>query len=150
MTDKDAEGSGYYYPTKTLYLHPERKNGDVIHEYGHALEIFLNLRHNSKYLDARKSGIDVEDLSQIVYDDSTYTHAVYLLQNSKFISEYQGRLYESPSDGIFEAGTMRINVDMLKDYFSEGYRAFYQEPAFLMEKDPALYHFIEGLTDDKK
>lgn len=150
MTEKDAAGSGYYYPDKTLYLHPERKSGDVIHEYGHALEISLDLRHNSKYISIRKSGIDVEDFSKIVYDDSTYTQAIYLLQNSKFISEYQGRLYESPTDGIFKAGTMQINEDMLKEYFSEGYRAFYQEPAALKEKDPQLYHFIEGLKDDKK
>lgn len=98
----------------------------------------------------RKSGIDVEDLSKIVYDDNTYTQAVYLLQNSKFISEYQGRLYESPTDGIFKAGTMQINEDMLKEYFSEGYRAFYQEPSALKEKDPQLYHFIEGLKNDQK
>lgn len=150
MTEKDAAGSGYYYPDKTLYLHPERKSGDVIHEYGHALEISLDLRHNSKYISIRKSGIDVEDFSKIVYDDSTYTQAIYLLQNSKFISEYQGRLYESPTDGIFKAGTMQINEDMLKEYFSEGYRAFYQEPSTLKEKDPQLYHFIEGLKDDKK
>lgn len=150
MTEKDAAGSGYYYPDKTLYLHPERKSGDVIHEYGHALEISLDLRHNSKYISIRKSGIDVEDFSKIVYDDSTYTQAIYLLQNSKFISEYQGRLYESPTDGIFKAGTMQINEDMLKEYFSEGYRAFYQEPSALKEKDPRLYHFIEGLKDDKK
>lgn len=150
MTEKDANGSGYYYPDKTLYLHPERKSGDVIHEYGHALEISLDLRHNSKYISIRKSGIDVEDLSKIVYDDSTYTQAVYLLQNSKFISEYQGRLYESPTDGIFKAGTMQINEDMLKEYFSEGYRAFYQEPSALKEKDPQLYHFIEGLKNDQK
>lgn len=150
MTEKDAAGSGYYYPDKTLYLHPERKSGDVIHEYGHALEISLDLRHNSKYISIRKSGIDVEDFSKIVYDDSTYTQAIYLLQNSKFISEYQGRLYESHTDGIFKAGTMQINEDMLKEYFSEGYRAFYQEPSALKEKDPQLYHFIEGLKDDKK
>ena len=150
MTEKDAAGSGYYYPDKTLYLHPERKSGDVIHEYGHALEISLDLRHNSKYISIRKSGIDVEDFSKIVYDDSTYTQAIYLLQNSKFISEYQGRLYESPTDGIFKARTMQINEDMLKEYFSEGYRAFYQEPSALKEKDPQLYHFIEGLKDDKK
>ena len=150
MTEKDAAGSGYYYPDKTLYLHPERKSGDVIHEYGHALEISLDLRHNSKYISIRKSGIDVEDFSKIVYDDSTYTQAIYLLQNSKFISEYQGRLYKSPTDGIFKAGTMQINEDMLKEYFSEGYRAFYQEPSALKEKDPQLYHFIEGLKDDKK
>lgn len=150
MTEKDAAGSGYYYPDKTLYLHPERKSGDVIHEYGHALEISLDLRHNFKYISIRKSGIDVEDFSKIVYDDSTYTQAIYLLQNSKFISEYQGRLYESPTDGIFKAGTMQINEDMLKEYFSEGYRAFYQEPSALKEKDPQLYHFIEGLKDDKK
>ena len=71
-------------------------------------------------------------------------------QKSCDFSEYQGRLYESPTDGIFKAGTMQINEDMLKEYFSEGYRAFYQEPSALKEKDPQLYHFIEGLKNDQK
>ena len=58
--------------------------------------------------------------------------------------------HANTTDGIFKARTMQINEDMLKEYFSEGYRAFYQEPSALKEKDPQLYHFIEGLKDDKK
>lgn len=35
------------------------------------------------------------------------------------------------------------------DYFSEGYRAYYQTPDILKAKDPELYDFIGGLKDDK-
>ena len=150
MTEKDAGGSGYYYPTKTLYLHPERAAGDVIHEYGHALEISLKLIHNKEYTDVRRSGLDLSDLSKIVMDSETFTRPVDYLLSDKFVSTYQGRLYRTEDFGIFKEGTLEVDDSLLKDYFSEGYRAFYQEPSILKEKDPLLYHFIEGLKDDQK
>ena len=145
LLDKNAPGSGYEYKTRTLYVHPERAAGDVIHEYGHALEISLNLIHNEKYLKVRASGIDVSDISQIDDDDKTFTERAWILNNPKFISRYQGRMYE-------HVGTMddgKIVLDSLMDYFSEGYRAYYQMPKLLNEKDPELYKFIGGLKDDK-
>ena len=145
LLDKNAPGSGYDYRTKTLYVHPERAAGDVIHEYGHALEISLNLIHNEKYLKVRASGIDVSDISQIDDDDKTFTERAWILNNPKFISRYQGRMYEHV--GIMDDG--KIVLDSLMDYFSEGYRAYYQTPKLLNEKDPELYNFIGGLKDDK-
>ena len=145
LLDKNAPGSGYDYRTKTLYVHPERAAGDVIHEYGHALEISLNLIHNEKYLKVRASGIDVSDLSKIDDDDKTFTERAWILNNPKFISRYQGRMYEHV--GIMDDG--KIVLDSLMDYFSEGYRAYYQTPELLKEKDSELYNFIGGLKDDK-
>ena len=48
---------------------------------------------------------------------------------------------------IIENG--EIVLDSLMEYFSEGYRAYFQAPDLLKEKDPALYEFIGGLKDDK-
>lgn len=56
LLDKNATGSGYEYRTRTLYVHSERSSGDMIHEYGHALEISLDLIHNEKYLKVRAFG----------------------------------------------------------------------------------------------
>ena len=147
---KEDHGSGYDYHTRTLYVHPEHTSGDIIHEYGHALEISLDLRHNDKYIEVRRAGLDLSDLSKVVLDSGTYTEYVQYLTCDKFISTYQGRLYESSDYGIFKKDSPEINEDMLKEYFSEGFRAFYKEPALLKEKDPKLYEFIEELSDEQK
>ena len=145
LLDKTAPGSGYEYRTKTLYVHPERTAGDMIHEYGHALEISLDLIHNEKYLNIRASGIDVNDLSAVDDDNTTFMSQTWILNNQKFVSRYQGRMYEHV--GIIDDG--KIVLDSLMDYFSEGYRAYYQTPDILKEKDPELYNFIGGLKNDK-
>lgn len=144
LTSAEATGSGYEYRTRTLYVHPDHISGDMIHEYGHALEISLDLIHNEKYLNVRASGIDLSDLSKIDDDNETFTEQAWILNNSKFISRYQGRMYEHV--GIMEDG--KIVLDSLMEYFSEGYRAYFQTPDFLKEKDPELYEFIGGLKDD--
>lgn len=145
LVDKSEPGSGYDYPSRTLYVHPDRSVGDIIHEYGHALEISLKLIHNKKYLNVRASGIDVNDLSKIDDDDTTFMQQAWILNNPKFISRYQGRMYEHV--GIIDDG--KIVLDSLMDYFSEGYRSYYQTPDILKEKDPELYDFIGGLKDDE-
>lgn len=150
MTNIEDSGSGYYYPTRTLYIHPQRIEGDMLHEYGHALEIALDLRHDPRFIRIRDSDIDIEDLSILVYDEVTFTTPVYRLASSKLISEYQGRIYETEEYGIFLKDTIKLDTSLLKEYFSEGFRAYYQEPALLKEKDPMLYAFVEELKNDQK
>ena len=123
---------------------------DMIHEYGYALEITLNLIHNEKYIAVRRSGLELSDLSKVVIDGETFTMPITYLANNKFVSIYQGRLYETEDYGIFKPDFFEVDESMLKEYFSEGYRAFYQEATLLKEKDPLLYHFIEELSDDKE
>ena len=150
LLSKDAPGSGYEFKTKTLYVHPERAAGDMIHEYGHALEISLDLIHNKEYINIRRSGLELSDLSKIMLDSETFTEPVHYLMCDKFVSVYQGQIYETPDYGIFKPDSFEVNENMLKEYFSEGYRAFYQEPNLLKRKDPLLYAFIEELKDDQK
>lgn len=150
MVDRNASGSGYSYKNRTLYVHPDRTAGDMIHEYGHALEISLKLIHNEKYIAVRRFGLELSDLSKIMIDDETFTMPITYLTNDKFVSIYQGRLYETEDYGIFKPDSFEVDESMLKEYFSEGYRAFYQEPNLLKEKDPLLYQFIEELSDDKE
>ena len=150
MVDRNASGSGYSYKSRTLYVHPDRTAGDMIHEYGHALEISLKLIHNEKYIAVRGFGLELSDLSKIMIDDETFTMPITYLTNDKFVSIYQGRLYETEDYGIFKPDSFEVDESMLKEYFSEGYRAFYQEPNLLKEKDPLLYQFIEELSDDKE
>lgn len=69
---------------------------------------------------------------------------------SKFISEYQSRIYEEDYDGkeFMEAsgGNVRINNKCFLEYFSEGYRMYNEDKTILRIKDPYLYDFIEGMV----
>lgn len=136
----DKTGS-YYNPfTKEIVVSESRKAGDVIHEYGHALERACKVWKDPEYISVRADGIDLADLSKVVYDETTFTAPIHRLNSGKFISEYQGRLYRRGNSGATE-----IDLSALKDYFSEGYRAYYTEPWLLKKKDPKLYAYIEGL-----
>lgn len=136
----DKTGS-YYNPfTKEIVVSESRKAGDVIHEYGHALERACKVWKDPEYISVRADGIDLADLSKVVYDETTFTAPIHRLNSEKFISEYQGRLYRRGNSDAIE-----IDLSTLKDYFSEGYRAYYTEPWLLKKKDPKLYAYIEGL-----
>ena len=74
-----------------------------------------------------------------------YGERVHFAVHSKFISEYQGRLYSEVSFWDDEAKDDSVNPFSHADYFAEGYKEFCFRPKMLMEKDPELYAFIEGL-----
>ena len=88
-------------------------------------------------------GDSINELTfKFLYDKTTFTTPIKRLDSEKFISVYQGRLYDN--GGICDS-VGRIDLSKLKDYFSEGYRAYYTEPWTLKKKDPKLYAYIEGL-----
>lgn len=141
----DKTGSYYNPLTKEIVVSESRKAGDIIHEYGHALERALDLPNNARYISIRAAGINLADKSKLVYDKDTYTRPVWLLHNDKFISDYQGRIYRKSTEEL-TAG----DLPRLREYFSEAYRAYYVEPWKLKKHDPDLYDFIGGLCNDKK
>lgn len=141
----DKTGSYYNPLTKEIVVSESRKAGDIIHEYGHALERALDLPNNARYISIRAAGINLADKSKLVYDKDTYTRPVWLLHNDKFISDYQGRIYRKSTGEL----TAR-DLPRLREYFSEAYRAYYVEPWKLKKHDPDLYDFIGGLCNDKK
>lgn len=145
----DPDKSGYDPRTKEILMSSRWRPGDVIHEYGHALERELDLWHNDRYRALRKEGLDLADLSQVVYDKSTFTGEIYYIRNRKFVSEYQGRIYPDRDGSILKAGVMEINDSLLLEYFSEGYRAYYMEPDLLKQRDADLFSYIGGLLRDE-
>lgn len=144
--EADDAGSHYDPKTKEIVLSASRNPGDVIHEYGHALEYALKLEKDSTFVAIRESGIDLADASKIVYDEDTYTEPIWRMISDKFVSEYQGRMYESA--GIYDGHT--INLSSMKEYFAEGYREFYADPENLKAHDPDLYDYIRGLLHDQE
>ena len=143
---EDDAGSHYDPKTKEIVLSMGRNPGDVIHEYGHALEYALKLEKDSTFVAIRESGIDLADASKIVYDEDTFTEPIWRMLSDKFVSEYQGRMYESA--GIYDGHT--INLSSMKEYFAEGYREFYADPENLKAHDPDLYDYIRELLHDQE
>lgn len=139
-------GSHYDPKTKEIVLSTTHKTGDVIHEYGHALERALKLERDPAFAVLREKGIDLADASKIVYDETTFTEPIWRMLNDKFVSEYQGRMYESA--GIYDGHT--INLTSMKEYFAEGYREFYVNPENLRLHDPDLYDYIRRLLHDQE
>ena len=139
-------GSHYDPKTKEIVLSTTHKTGDVIHEYGHALERALKLERDPAFAVLREKGIDLADASKIVYDETTFTEPIWRMLNDKFVSEYQGRMYESV--GIYDGNT--INLTSMKEYFAEGYREFYMNPKNLRLHDPDLYDYIRRLLHDQE
>ena len=113
--------------------------GDVIHEYGHALEYALRLWNIPEYLSIRAAETDLAAFSKVVYNNSTFTKPIYRLVNDKFVSEYQGMLYHY-TDG------QPLDISMLREYFSGEYRCYYMNAWTIKKKDRALYEFIRRIT----
>lgn len=144
--EDDNTGSHYDPKTKEIVLSTTHKTGDVIHEYGHALERALKLERDPAFAVLREKGIDLADASKIVYDETTFTEPIWRMLSDKFVSEYQGRMYESA--GIYDGHT--INLTSMKEYFAEGYREFYVNPENLRLHDPDLYDYIRRLLHDQE
>lgn len=144
--ENNPNGSNYNPKTRELTISSARERGHVIHEYGHALERTLQLEKDEVFVSIRQKGIDLADASKIVYDEDTFTEQIWRMTNDKFVSEYQGRMYESA--GIYDGHT--INLSSMKEYFAEGYREFYMNPENLKAHDPDLYDYIRGLLHDQE
>lgn len=144
--ENNPNGSHYDRKTRELIISSVREPGHVIHEYGHALERALKLEKDEMFGSIRQKGIDLADASKIVYDEDTFTEQIWRMTNDKFVSEYQGRMYES--SGIYDGHT--INLSSMKEYFAEGYREFYMNPENLKTHDPDLYDYIRGLLHDQE
>ena len=136
------ENSGYDRKTRRVRLINDLEEGDIIHELGHALETMFDLYNNEKYKKLLYNVVKNKGYGDIIYDNETFTTPITRLQADRFVSEYQGRLYEEVEIFSDDGG---INPKSLGEYFSEGYREFIENPEKLMEKDSELYKFIKEL-----
>jgi hypothetical protein len=135
--------SSYYDPTtKNIVISDVSSRGAVIHEVAHAIEREKDLYNSSIFRDVWLDGLQNVQLDNIIWDNKTFAEGVWRLEHQKFISAYQGRFYEDRWP-ILEG--QELSFEGRRDYFSEGYREFIENPNNLLDKDTKLYHFIEGL-----
>lgn len=125
-----------------MYLDKNLETGEVLHEMAHVLEKKLGLYQNEKFLEVLKSGLEEFSWEMLSYVPDEYGRPVCFLHSPKFISEYQGRMYEEVG---FLDDNDAFNAYALADYFAEGYREYILYPNNLAEHDKKLYEFIEDL-----
>lgn len=126
--------------TGIMYLREDFDPGTVIHEMGHAIERNINIYRDDTYRSVVSDLLEGYSSKDIIFDPVTFEKAIYSIECSRFVSEYQGRLYEEV--GLYKINN-KINPLALGDYFSEGYREYIQNPSNLMKKDIKLYNYIK-------
>lgn len=145
-------GSCYHRPLKIVFSGFDSFN--ILHELGHAIETKLELHHNAEYLAVLGKGLEDVNFFNVVEEkfDKVVNGEVEVviiprleLEESKFISEYQQRLYPEDLDNAIIVDNGVFNIRTLGEYFSEGYREYLENPENLKAKDIELYNFIKGL-----
>lgn len=140
-------GSYYNRDKQIMHISENLEAGEAIHEFAHSLETKLQLHKNPKYIKVLNHGLEHVGIGDIIYDEETFIRPIHRLENPKFISEYQGRLYDEDlqGKGIFDSKTGTLNTLCLGDYFSEGYKEYFINTKNLRLKDNQLYQFIKEL-----
>lgn len=147
MTDRNY--SRYDRKNNKFYIYENTDIYEVIHEIGHYVETKYNILNDSNYINIRKKGIE-NYWANAVRDLPNYKNVIGIT-NNKFISEQQGRIYRKDLSGkSYVTSDGRINLKCLGEYFSEGFREYYQNRNNLKLKDIDLFNFIEEVLKNDK
>ena len=139
----DGDRSGYRLATGELFLNRDREPGTVAHEYAHALEKALNIYEDPEFLKIRAKGFENLTVFDIIEDDETFNKGIYRIWNEKLVSIYQGRLYKDYGRGIYDG--KQVYLDGMREYFSEGFMFYVNDPEVLRQRDPDLFDYIRRL-----
>lgn len=150
VTIEERPRSTTSYQTGSIKLRPVLDAGEATHELGHSIAAIKGLYSDPEFLKVLEDGIPT-DLSGVTLEsvptNTGRTIDLFRYQKSKFISDYQAFAADVDIFGAdrIDYSSFRFNCKSLREYFSEGFREFYQNPANLKTKDPKLYQFIWGL-----
>ena len=137
-----------YYDRKNNVIHllSDSNEYEILHEIGHVIETKLDLLHDKKYIEIQQNGLNIRE----IHTDNINGYGKeneFWLDGNKFISEYQRRVYEQDIDGNYKLNYLdfTFNPKTLGEYFSEGFRCYFQENNLLKRKDIDLYNYIKGV-----
>ena len=138
----EKDNSAYFPKSKRLRISKNVEPGYVIHEAGHVVAEELGIYDREDFRAILKSNFASATLDDIIFDN-TFERPIIRMQSPVLISEYQGRMYEHL--GIYDGVT--INLQSMRDYFSEGYREYFIHPLNLRKTDPKLFKFIKEMLE---
>ena len=137
----------YNYIKDILYVAKDADKTSVIHEIGHMVD--NKMLDGSKVMDTLIGAVGEVDImkirSEIYYDASDNPVEILLVNCPKFISEYQGRIYaDTIWDAFDDEGNFRY--ELMKEYVSEGFREYIENPMNLLTKDPELFLMLSEVV----
>lgn len=141
VTDSKT-GSSYTRSSGIIKISQYASGDDIIHEYAHALSEAVGAYSDPTFKKIMYKGFENISPLDVIVDDTTFTEVIYRVECEKFISQYQGRLYDEV--GIFNGKD--ITLDGMLDYFSEGYVEYIRNPDNLKKHDPDLFDYFRGIT----
>ena len=140
-----SNSNSYYDRDKDeIHLLKDSNKYEVLHEIGHVIETKLDLLHNKKYTKIQQNNLNVQQMH--IDNIKGYSKEnEFWLDGNKFISDYQRRVYEQDIDGEYKLNysNFTFNTKTLGEYFSEGFRCYFEENKLLKRKDIDLYNYIE-------
>lgn len=129
---------------KVIYYARGVKEDEMLHEMGHILEYeFFDENELRNFKKRFVSGSSRKDIvKRTYYKNNKKDFTITLLKNNKFLTTYQGRLYNEDGDQptVLPDGT--INVDIMHEFLSESIPMYFLDPEGLRLRSPELYDFV--------
>lgn len=143
---KTTKGNSHYNRKKNeIYLLKDSKKYEVLHEIAHAIETKLDILHDNRYIEIQKNELDkINPIVDLIKIDG-YGKNNFVINTGKFISDYQRLVYEEDIDrkSMLNYNTFAFNTKTLGEYFSEGFRCYFENNKLLKRKDIDLYNYIK-------
>ncbi len=144
----DKGKSGYYIEKDTIIIPKGSEKTHVRHEVGHMVE---NKMMNSEKVETLKRDIlgeiDVYDIRSAIYVNLIGKETrIYFLENKKFVSEYQGRIYvDEPLQAFYADGSFKYN--RMLEFISEPFREYMENRESLKVICPEAYKVIKEAVE---
>lgn len=141
--------SAYDRKNDIVHLLRNPTKQEILHEIGHVIETKYDIFNNEKFINILKDNLaDMDLLMAKSVDD--YTETIDLITNDKFVSEYQGRIYNLDMYGKerYNSKTKEFNYKVLGEYFSEGFATYFTDNKLLLKKDEKLHNYIKELLNE--
>lgn len=142
VNGKEVKNSFYDRKNDIIHIYQGADKYEVIHEIGHLIETKYDVLNDQKYIKIRAEGLENYNAS-FVKSLSNYKNTMGI-KNSKFISELQGKIYKVDLNGKQNFTSNRgLNLNCLGEYFSEGFREYFENRSNLKIKDVKLFEYIK-------
>lgn len=133
----------------TIHLLKYPTKNEILHEIGHAIETKYDIFNDKKFITILENNISDSDILMAKTIDN-YTESIDIITNDKFVTEYQGRIYNTDMYGNerYNTNEQKFNYKVLGEYFSEGFATFNTNEKLLKKKDEKLYNYIKELLNE--
>lgn len=146
ITLVDGRGySSYVRDARLIVLDSQTGMKSIVHELGHAFGDMFGVYDDQVFLDILSEDLDCENWYDVIRASHPHRKEdVWILPSDKFINPYQGRIYADVSEVDWSAP---IDLRLFREYISIGFDTYFSYPELLLERDPKLYQYLEGLIN---